>query len=134
MYPENFDDLVIDSRAEFEALSEEVKVAWLVHRLEAEVNNGGFHQFFLNSSGAYVPETIDALSAIGADRTKVLLQRAVQACFPGGIPTTAKSTKTSLPISTISMAKWSHLMRHSLNMLTLLQISPIVISLGVSSA
>jgi hypothetical protein len=86
MYPEDFDDLVIDSRVEFEALSEEVKVAWLVHRLEAEVNNGGFHQFFLNSSGAYVHETIAALSAIGADRTKVLLQRAVQACFPGGYP------------------------------------------------
>ena len=96
MYPEDFDDLVIDSRAEFEALSEEVKVAWLVHRLEAEVNNGGFHQFFLNSSGAYVRETIDALSAIGADHTKVLLQRAVQACFPGGYPDTGEEHENFL--------------------------------------
>ena len=86
MYPEDFDDLVIDSRAEFEALSPEVKVAWLIHRLEAEVNNGGFHQFFLNSSGAYVPETINALSLIGAEHTKKLLQRAVQVCFLQGYP------------------------------------------------
>jgi hypothetical protein len=86
MYPEDFDDLVIDSRAQFEELSAEVKTAWLIHRLEAEVNNGGFHQFFLNSSGAYVSETIDALAAIGAEHTKNLLQRAVRVCFPQGYP------------------------------------------------
>jgi len=58
-----------------------VDVWWL----EAEVNNGGFHLFFLNSPGDRAPHTIDALLRIGARRTAAILSEAC-AKFPGGVP------------------------------------------------
>ena len=45
--------------------------------LEREVNNGGFSQFFLNSSGDNAHETVLSLKAIGADKTADLLQKAI---------------------------------------------------------
>ena len=50
------------------------------------MNNGGFHQFFFNSSGEIVPETLNALSEIGAPLTRALLERAVGVAFPTGYP------------------------------------------------
>ena len=64
-------------------------MAYCLHQLEAEVNNGGFHQFFSNSSGEYVRETIKALTDVGAAKTCDLLKRAVAICFPGGYPADA---------------------------------------------
>ncbi len=43
-----------------------IEIVDLVVELEDEVNNGGFHQFFNNSSGDNTAETIQALEAIGA--------------------------------------------------------------------
>jgi hypothetical protein len=57
----------------------------LVADLEAELNNGGFHQFFFNSAGDRAAQTREALRAIGAVRTAALLERAC-ARFPGGAP------------------------------------------------
>lgn len=55
--------------------------------LEREFNNGGFGQFFLNSSGDNTRETISALKEIGSKRFLSLLELAVQQ-FPGGkVPT-----------------------------------------------
>ena len=89
MYPDDFDDLVVSSRGAFKCLKRPVMVAYCLHQLEAEVNNGGFHQFFSNSAGEYVRETIDALTQIGAHKTRELLERAVAICFPGGYPDNA---------------------------------------------
>ena len=50
--------------------------------LEREVNNGGFSQYFLNSSGDNAHETVLSLKAIGADKTADLLQKAIDQ-FPG---------------------------------------------------
>ena len=86
MYPEDFDDLLINDRAEYEALDPQIKVAYCLHRLEAEVNNGGFHQFFSNFSGQFARETIEALDGIGARKTSELLKRAIKVCFPSGYP------------------------------------------------
>ena len=61
------------------------KILDLVETLDAEVNNGGFHQFFSNSSGSRAAETISALDAIGASHTAEILKRAC-ARFPGGMP------------------------------------------------
>lgn len=69
----------------FESLTLAERVAYCVDALEREVNNGGFEQFFLNSSGDTVPETLAALEAIGAVRAATLLREAV-ALFPGGGP------------------------------------------------
>jgi hypothetical protein len=57
----------------------------LIDELEAEVNNGGFHQFFYNSAGDNTVETIQALQAIGALHMADILRRAA-AKFPGGMP------------------------------------------------
>jgi len=69
----------------FDALTPAERVAYCVDALEREVNNGGFHQFFLNSSGDTTAETAAALEAIGAAAAGSLFARAVVA-FPGGQP------------------------------------------------
>lgn len=64
---------------------EKKDVAELIQNLEAEVNNGGFDQFFYNSSGDNTAETIEALEKIGAIRTTDIARRAA-AKFPHGMP------------------------------------------------
>ena len=44
-----------------------------------EVNNGGFSQFFFNSSGDYVYEIVAALHEFGATETAKICQRAIDA-------------------------------------------------------
>lgn len=48
-----------------------------IEGLEREVNNGGFSQFFVNSSSEFVPVIVDALKAIGCPKNAVLCQRAM---------------------------------------------------------
>jgi len=55
----------------------------LVNDLEMEINNGGFDQYFFNSTGNRAHETIDALLAIKATHTADILRSAV-AKFPNG--------------------------------------------------
>jgi hypothetical protein len=95
-YPEDFDYLFISEKAEFICLPRPTRVAYCLHRLEAEVNNGGLHQFFTNPTGEYVRETIEALTDIGASKTCNLLKRAVQICFPGGYPSDASTYEASV--------------------------------------
>jgi hypothetical protein len=45
--------------------------------LEREINNGGFHQYFSNSSGDFAHETIVSLRGIGAIKTATILQQAI---------------------------------------------------------
>jgi hypothetical protein len=56
-----------------------------IYWLEAEVNNGGFHQYFFNTAGDHAQETIGALQEIGANYTAGLLQQAMSV-FPGQAP------------------------------------------------
>ena len=53
----------------------------LVQILDDEVHNGGFHQFFSNSSGDYAHETLAGLVEIGAAAAAKVLQEAIRA-FP----------------------------------------------------
>ena len=46
--------------------------------LDGEVRNGGFSQYFFNSSGAYVSEALVALEKINATNTLQLLKQAIQ--------------------------------------------------------
>lgn len=66
-------------------LTPEERVVLDVSELEAEVNNGGFHQFFFNSAGNRVASVKVGLRELGAHR---LLHIVEQACsrFPGGSP------------------------------------------------
>jgi len=64
----------LDSRAnqlshygeDVSGLTEPQKVLLYVENLEREINNGGFNQFYWNTSGNYALETVDGLKAIRA--------------------------------------------------------------------
>ena len=49
--------------------------------LAREVNNGGFDQFFYNSSGEYAPEILEAYQKVGADKTADIINRGIK-LFP----------------------------------------------------
>lgn len=63
-------------------LTEPQKNFYFNQNLEREINNGGFNQFFFNSSGDFAHETISSLRTIGADKTADILQNAIDQ-FPG---------------------------------------------------
>lgn len=65
-----------ESYDDFENLNESEKTFLYVEILEAEINNGGFDQYFFNSSGDYANETIKSLKKIGALKTAKLVQEA----------------------------------------------------------
>ncbi|MCO5250169.1 MAG: DMP19 family protein [Candidatus Kapabacteria bacterium] len=52
--------------------------------LEREVNNGGFNQYFINSSGGFAHQTVHSLRTIGANTTAGILQKAIDQ-FPNKI-------------------------------------------------
>lgn len=57
-------------------LSEPQKQFYYNQWLEREINNGGFNQFFFNSSGDFAHQTVQSLLSIGANRTADILQKA----------------------------------------------------------
>jgi hypothetical protein len=61
---------------EFESLSEPYRVLLGIWDLEAEVNNGGFDQYFFNSSGDHAWFAPAALDAVGAHHTAALMRNA----------------------------------------------------------
>ena len=67
------------------ALSAAERIFYITQTLEAEVNNGGFSQFFYNSSGEFSGELVSAFTAIGAPATAALCGKAV-AAFGCDIP------------------------------------------------
>jgi hypothetical protein len=69
----------------YDSLSQVEKVLHHVYWLESEVNNGGFHQYFSNSSGDYAFETPEACKEIGAPYTASLVDNANN-IFPNGKP------------------------------------------------
>ena len=56
--------------------------------VESEVNNGGFSQYFLNSSCETAAFVAEALDTIGAPRTADICRRAIATAFPAGLPST----------------------------------------------
>ena len=86
-YPENFD--AISTKIEtvgYDNLSEQEKLIYCIWWLEGEVNNGGFHQFFSNSSGDYTNEILGFLITIQANHTAELLSQASMVAFGGHAP------------------------------------------------
>ena len=65
------------SESGLNGLSREEFVVLCVYVLEAEVNNGGFEQFFENSSGDLGLETPGALDAIGASKAGEIVRKAL---------------------------------------------------------
>lgn len=68
------------------------RVIELVEALEAEVNNGGFDQFYFNSLGDHVEQTVKALNLIGAIQTAKIVTRTSWE-FPDGVPSRDRITR-----------------------------------------
>jgi hypothetical protein len=62
-----------------------------VQALSREVNNGGFHQFFWNSSRQYAPVVVDTLKRIGCEEAAAITQRAIAALNPDDLTVEAVS-------------------------------------------
>ncbi len=67
----------LQEKAESAALSEVERDVLAVEALEREVNNGGYRQFFENSSVEFAPTIVDALRRIGCAGTAEITARAV---------------------------------------------------------
>src|SRR5215472_4022596 len=60
--------------------------------LRAEVNNGGFHQYFFNSAGDLVTDALDAAQVADADDLISLIRRALSML---NVPDPERSASTS---------------------------------------
>lgn len=69
---------------EFEKLTEPEKTFYYNQYLEKEINNGGFNQYFYNSSGDFAHQTLISLRQINAINTADILQSAIDQ-FPNSI-------------------------------------------------
>ena len=67
------------------ALTHAERVVYIVYTLEGEVNNGGFLQYFWNSSGNQANELVDAFLEIGAPKTAAICEKALSV-FGGHVP------------------------------------------------
>jgi len=67
----------------------------LIWKLEAEVNNGGFQQYFHNSSGRDAPNVEVALRAIGADKCADITAKAFRLVGGAGLDWTNERFRQS---------------------------------------
>jgi HPt (histidine-containing phosphotransfer) domain-containing protein len=67
--------------SKLDRLNDVQKVFYFNQYLEKEVNNGGFNQFYFNSSGNFAHEIIGSLQTIGAKKTAEIIKKA-NAQFP----------------------------------------------------
>jgi hypothetical protein len=58
-------------------LSVSERAVLAVEAMEREVNNGGYHQFFCNSSGVFTRHLVEALNSIGCPKTAAISSAAI---------------------------------------------------------
>jgi hypothetical protein len=90
---DDFISALCDYGNDFSKLTEHQKLFYLYQNLEREINNGGFDQYFSNSSGENAHETILSLEAIGANKTADILQKAIDQ-FPDKIVPKDRNERT----------------------------------------
>jgi hypothetical protein len=73
-------------RQEFFEQSVPQKTFTAIWDVEAQVNNGGFSQYFANSSTESASFVVEALESIGASKAAAICSDAIVAAFPGGLP------------------------------------------------
>ena len=61
----------------FSAVPRSVGLLYAAHFCQSEVCNGGFTQFFWNSTGVLAPEAVEGFEAIGQPHVADVLQRAM---------------------------------------------------------
>ena len=64
--------------AEMQRVPLKVQRLFPVHWCESEVCNGGFHQFFYNSTGILAPDAVQGFAAIGANDLSAILSEAIR--------------------------------------------------------
>lgn len=75
-------------KEDFAVQSESQKVFSAIWSVESEVNNGGFSQYFLNTSAETASFVVKALEIVGAPATADICGRAIAVAFPAGLPET----------------------------------------------
>ena len=98
------------SRSGYESLSHPEKVLNSVYWLETEINNGGFEQYFYNSSGNYAIDTPSALEEIRANQTAKIVKEA-NSFFPSGSPSKDRNERISFleQVAEETLDKWEEL-------------------------
>jgi len=82
----------------FESLSESEKFYYSLDLFQGEVNNGGFHQFFFNSSGSYYELIEQGLSVLNELASLQLLRQAKEVVFPGvPVPVDMETRRNAMP-------------------------------------
>ena len=95
---------------DFENLNETEKTFLYVEILEAEINNGGFDQYFFNSSGDYAHETLEGLKKIGAFKTAKLIEEAYKYFPENPVPKDTEERREILEnIDSQTSEKWTEL-------------------------
>jgi hypothetical protein len=85
----------------FDALSDAEKRYYAVTLFRNEINNGGFDQFFFNSSGSYYDLIENSLAAFDEPETLELLSRAKQIVFPEtAVPVDVETRRNLMPAPT----------------------------------
>ena len=64
---------------------EKIKPVADIDALESEINNGGFNQYFFNSSGQNCFETLRALKRSGKNKTAEILETAIHLINPDNL-------------------------------------------------
>jgi hypothetical protein len=59
--------------ADYEAAPEVSRVLFAAHWCQSEICNGGFHQFYSNSTGVLAPEALDAFKKLGMPKVAELI-------------------------------------------------------------
>ena len=67
---------------QYSASSEKSRILFAAHWCQSEINNGGFEQFFSNSTGVLAPEGVQAFRTIGMPQTAALIEQAMAVFGP----------------------------------------------------
>ncbi|TDQ29971.1 DMP19 family protein [Tenacibaculum caenipelagi] len=83
-------DSYLNEKSEYgekiEKLNSSQRTFFFIENLEREINNGGFNQFYFNSSGNFSQETVSALLEIGANKTAEIVKKANSEFKNGTVP------------------------------------------------
>ena len=77
----------------YDGLSAAERAFYGVYRLDLEVYNGGFLQYFGNTEGEYARDLVDSLVSIGANETAARVEQFFRGVFPGGVPEDADARR-----------------------------------------
>lgn len=83
--------------AELRAAPEVVQTLFVTHWLQSEVSNGGFGQFFDNSTGVLAPEAVSGFLAIGMPKASEFVDGLIKA-FGGTYPRKREDRQDALSL------------------------------------